>query len=42
MDLQAMIVVERPSQKSILIGKQASMIRSIRLSAQKELKRKIP
>lgn len=40
MDLQAMIVVERPSQKSILIGKQASMIRSIRLSAQKELKEK--
>lgn len=39
-DLQAMIVVERPSQKSILIGKQASMIRSIRLSAQKELKEK--
>lgn len=40
MDLQAIIVVERPSQKSILIGKQASMIRSIRLSAQKELKEK--
>lgn len=40
MDLQAMIVVERPSQKSILIGKQASMIRSIRLSTQKELKEK--
>ena len=40
MDLQVMIVVERPSQKSILIGKQASMIRSIRLSAQKELKEK--
>ena len=40
MDLHSMIVVERPSQKSILIGKQASMIRSIRLSAQKELKEK--
>lgn len=39
-DLQAMIVVERTSQKSILIGKQASMIRSIRLAAQKELKEK--
>lgn len=40
MDLQAMIIVERSSQKSILIGKQATMIRSIRLAAQKELKEK--
>ena len=40
MDIQAMVVVERPSQKSILIGKQAAMIRSIRLAAQKELKEK--
>ncbi|MEG0469988.1 GTPase Era [Amedibacillus sp. YH-ame10] len=40
-DLQAMIVVERTSQKAILIGKQASMIRSIRLAAQKELKEKL-
>lgn len=36
--IQAMIVVERSSQKGILIGKQASMIRSIRMAAQKELK----
>lgn len=40
MDIQAMVVVERPSQKTILIGKQAAMIRSIRLAAQKELKEK--
>ena len=38
--LQAMIVVERTSQKSILIGKQGAMIRGIRLTAQKELKEK--
>lgn len=38
--IQALIVVERASQKSILIGKQAAMIRSIRLAAQKELKEK--
>lgn len=38
--IQAMIVVERSSQKGILIGKQASMIRSIRMAAQKELKQK--
>lgn len=38
--IQAMIVVERSSQKGILIGKQASMIRSIRMAAQKELKRR--
>lgn len=36
--VQAMIIVERSSQKGILIGKQASMIRSIRMAAQKELK----
>lgn len=36
--LQAVIIVERDSQKGILIGKQAAMIRSITLSAQKELK----
>lgn len=40
MDIQALVVVERPSQKSILIGKQAAMIRAIRLAAQKELKEK--
>lgn len=39
-EIQALIVVERSSQKSILIGKQAAMIRSIRLAAQKELKDK--
>lgn len=30
-----MVVVDRESQKGILIGKQANMIRSIRLDAQK-------
>lgn len=40
MFLQALIIVERTSQKSILIGKQGAMIRSIRLAAQKELKAK--
>ena len=39
--MNAMIIVERSSQKAILIGKQATMIRSIRLSAQKELKEKL-
>lgn len=39
--LQAVIVVERISQKAILIGKQAAMIRAIRLAAQKELKEKL-
>ena len=38
--LQAVIVVDRNSQKGILIGKQGSMIKKIRLSAQKELKQK--
>lgn len=36
--IHALIVVERTSQKAILIGKQAAMIRTIRLLAQKELK----
>ena len=36
--LQAMVIVERPTQKSILIGKQGSMIRSIRIAAQRELR----
>ncbi len=40
MFLQALIIVERTSQKSILVGKQGTMIRAIRLSAQKELKAK--
>lgn len=39
--IQAMIIVERKSQKGILIGKQGTMIRSIRLLAQKELKEKL-
>jgi len=39
--IQAMIVVERSSQKGILIGKQGQMIRSIRMAAQKELKQKL-
>lgn len=39
--VQAMIIVERASQKGILIGKQGSMIRNIRMMAQKELKEKI-
>ena len=37
-DLQALVIVERKSQKGILIGKQASMIKNIRLAAQRELK----
>lgn len=36
--LQAVVIVERDSQKGILIGKQATMIRAITLAAQKELK----
>ena len=37
--IMAAIVVDRPSQKSILIGKQGSMIKKIRLNARKEMKR---
>ncbi|MDD7282043.1 GTPase Era [Floccifex sp.] len=40
MKLQMMVVVDRDSQKGILIGKQGNMIRSIRLDAQKELSKK--
>ncbi len=40
-DIRALIIVERQSQKGILIGKQGAMIRSIRLAAQKELKQKL-
>ncbi|MFV0382245.1 MAG: GTPase Era [Breznakia sp.] len=36
--IQALVVVERKSQKGILIGKQADMIKKIRLLSQKELK----
>lgn len=39
MYLQMMVVVDRESQKGILIGKQANMIRSIRLDAQKRIER---
>ena len=35
----ATIVVDRKSQKSILIGKQGSMIKKIRQNAQREMKR---
>ena len=36
--IQALVIVERASQKGILIGKQGKMIASIRLDAQKELR----
>ena len=36
--IQAMIIVEKPTQKGILIGKQGKMITKIRLDAQKELR----
>lgn len=36
--IQAVVIVERNSQKGILIGKQAKMIQSITLDAQKEIK----
>ena len=37
--VMAAIVVDRPSQKSILIGKQGSMIKKIRQNARREMKR---
>ena len=37
--IQALVIVERSSQKAIMIGKQGSMIRSIRIAAQKEMKK---
>ena len=40
-DLQMLVIVDKPSQKGILIGKQAKMIRSIRLASQKELSEKL-
>jgi len=40
--IRAFIYVERDSQKGILVGKGASMIRSIRLEAQKELNEVFP
>lgn len=39
--MQIMVIVDRASQKGILIGKQGQMIRSIRLAAQRELKQKL-
>lgn len=38
-DIQALIIVERKSQKGMLIGKQGAMIKAIRLAAQRELKK---
>lgn len=37
--IMAAIVVDRPSQKAIIIGKQGSMIKKIRQNARKEMKR---
>ncbi len=37
--IMAAIVVDRPSQKAILIGKQGSMIKKIRQNARREMKR---
>ncbi len=39
--IQMTIIVDRDSQKGILIGNQGSMIKKIRLEAQKELKQKL-
>lgn len=41
MHLSFLIIVDRDSQKGILIGKGGDMIRSIRLAAQKEIKEKL-
>lgn len=41
MELGFVIVVDRDSQKGILIGKQGSMIRDIRMAAQAEIKKKL-
>ena len=41
MYLSFMVIVDRDSQKGIMIGKQGSMIRAIRLSAQKDIKAKV-
>lgn len=41
MYLGFLVIVDRESQKGILIGKQGSMIRDIRLAAQKEIKEKL-
>ena len=39
--LQMLVIVDKASQKGILIGKQAKMIRSIRMASEKELKEKL-
>ena len=39
--LSFVIVVDRPSQKGILIGKQGSKIKDIRIAAQREIKKKL-
>lgn len=39
--IQAMIIVERASQKAIMIGKQAAMIKEIRRQAQRELRKEL-
>lgn len=39
--LQMLVIVDKASQKGILIGKQAKMIRSIRMASEKELKKKL-
>ena len=37
--IRALVIVERDSQKAIIIGKQAAMIKAIRMAAQKDLKK---
>lgn len=39
MEIMASIVVERPTQKAIIVGKQGAMIQKIRTNARKEIKR---
>lgn len=41
MYLSFLVIVDRDSQKGILIGKQGTMIRDIRLAAQKEIREKV-
>ncbi|MCF0246536.1 MAG: GTPase Era [Ileibacterium sp.] len=41
MYLAFLVIVDRDSQKGILIGKQGSMVRDIRLAAQKEIREKL-
>ena len=37
--IRALVIVERDSQKAIIIGKQAAMIKAIRMAVQKDLKK---